>query len=225
MNKLSWFVKVSAVAALAAVIALGSFAGGSSANVAAATEAPKPAIKVNDVCKAPPTPTPVPTTPAPKETAAATAPAAAATAVATKPAAAATAAATKSAEKPTATPKPPTNTPTPKPTDIPKGKQPAYAGLTVGLNKGLLRGGKPCIGVIQITAKGPAAVAGLANGDVILGVDNKPVVELFDLADVITAKKSGDTISVTYQRAGKVATARIVLGLNPNVDPNATPAK
>jgi hypothetical protein len=224
MNKLSWFVKASAVAALAAVIALSGFAGGSGSSVTAATEAPKPAIKLDEVCKAPPTPTPVPATKA-AATPVATAAAPAATAAATKPAAAATAAATKPAEKPTATPKPPTQPPTPKPTDIPKGKQPAYAGFTLGLNKGLLRGGKPCIGIIALNAKGPAGVAGLKVGDVILGVDKEPVVELFTVADVITGKKSGDSIEITYQRDGKAAKAKIVLGLNPNVDPNATPAK
>lgn len=240
MTKVNLFVKVSAVTALAAMIALASAVGNGGYNASAATDVPTKAataaatkkadeLKIDTVCKPPPTATPVPATKV--ATVAATkvatkAATMAATMAATK---VATVAATKAAvvpatKAPTAT-KPPTAVPTLKPTEIVKGKEPAWAGFTLSLDKGNLRGGKPCIKVAALTAKGPAAVAGLVANDLVLGVEKIAVVELFDVFDVITGKKSGDTIEITYQRDGKVSKAKIILGQNPNSLPTATPAK
>lgn len=214
MNKVSWLVKAGAVTTLVALIAVTSVASGVTADVSAATPAATKAevIKIDTLCVAPPTPTPAPTTPAPAETMAATAAAPAATMAATKAAPAPT------ATKAPPTPVPPTNTP------IPKGKVPAWAGLTLTLNKTYTRGGQPCVRIAALNAGGPAAAAGLKTQDLILGVDNVVVKGLPDLFDVVSTKKSGDAIEVTYQRAGKAAKVKVVLGLNPTVV-ELTPAK
>lgn len=232
MKNVSWFLKASAVGTLAALIALGSVAGGvtstaaqtaaaTTAATAAATKAATKAatpVPLDTICKADPTKTPVPTTPA-ATTAATKAATAAATTAATK---AATAAATKVvtavATKPPATNVPPTATP------IPKGKVPAWAGVTVNRSATLKRAGKGCINVLSVNAGGPAAVAGLKAGDLLLGVDKTTIIELPDLFSVIAEKKSGDVIEVTYQRDGKAVKAKLTLGANPTVI-ELTPAK
>jgi predicted metalloprotease with PDZ domain len=224
MNKVSWLVKASAVATLTAIIAVTSFASGTAIDVAAVTPAATKAveIKLDTLCVAPPTPTPAPTTPAPEATMAATMAAAPATMAATMAAAPATMAATKVATV-AATKVPPTAVP-PTATPIVKGKVPAWMGVTLTLNKGFTRGGKACVRIAALTDGGPAAAAGLKAQDLILGVDNVVIKELPDLYDIVATKKSGDTVEVTYQRAGKATKVKVTLGLNPTVV-ELTPAK
>jgi membrane-associated protease RseP (regulator of RpoE activity) len=211
MNRVSWFLRISGLATLTLVMVIASFASNVASNTLAATEAATvaatPVIKITDICVADPTPTPEPATagPSPTEPPATPVVTEAPTVVPTK-------------APPTA--KPP---PTVVPTKVPVGKLPAWAGITVNRSK-LKRGGKGCINVLSVVAKGPAAVAGLKTGDLILGVDKLVVRELPDLYNAIAAKKSGEKISVTYQRDGKYAVTALTLGLNPN-SVVETPAK
>jgi len=177
-------------------------------------------IAIDTLCVAPPTPTPAPATATAAATTAATSVATtaatrAATAAATRAAtAAATRAATAAATK-VATAIPPTATST----NVPVGQVPAYAGITVQLtpNKtGATRGGQRCVRIAVVNPGSPAAAAGLLAGDLLLGVDKTTIVGLPDVFDVIETKKSGDTLVITYQRAGAVAKTNLVLGLNPN---------
>ncbi|TMV48002.1 PDZ domain-containing protein [Paenibacillus mesophilus] len=68
-------------------------------------------------------------------------------------------------------------------------------------------------GLIVIDAIGPAKTAGLATNDVITELDGKPVYDNITLRQYLYgSKKIGDSIKVTYYRAGKKATATIELG-------------
>jgi predicted metalloprotease with PDZ domain len=221
MNKVSWFVKVSGIAALATLIAMGSFSGGVAHNTfaaqatAAATKAATkaPEIKATDLCTEPPTPTP------------------------TKAAApVATQAATKAAPTTVPTKAPPTVVPTKAPptatpTAIPKGKEPAWPGVTLVLDKKFTRGGQPCVRVDNVVAGGPFAAAGVKRGDYVLAVGTVVVKALPDVFLEVAKKKSGDVIEVTVQQTGKANKVRVTLGLNPNAGSAviatvaATPAK
>jgi S1-C subfamily serine protease len=64
----------------------------------------------------------------------------------------------------------------------------------------------------QVVPKGAAAKAGLANGDVIIVADGKPVQSYDQLVVIVQEHKPGDTIDVTYFRGAKKRTAAITLG-------------
>lgn len=70
---------------------------------------------------------------------------------------------------------------------------------------------KPVITAIQ--ADGPAAKAGMANGDRIIAVDGKPVGDRMTehYADLINAKASQE-VEITYGRGQETKTAKVVLG-------------
>jgi membrane-associated protease RseP (regulator of RpoE activity) len=153
----------------------------------------------------PPTPTPVATAAATKA-----APAAAtvsATTAATKSAStAATMAATVAA------------TATVNPTAIPAGQQPASAGVALRTSKLVHLNDGKCVEVAGITVPGgPAAVAGLKAGDIILGVDGKALATAADFEKILAKHKSGDVITLAVQAAGTTTESdvKVTLGLNP----------
>lgn len=63
---------------------------------------------------------------------------------------------------------------------------------------------------------GPASAAGLRAGDVITKIDGVGVRDVGDIARLITGKRVGDTIRVTYLRGGQEQTAQITLRAWPN---------
>jgi putative serine protease PepD len=69
--------------------------------------------------------------------------------------------------------------------------------------------------VIEVGPGTPAAAAGLQPGDVITALDNQPVTDPDSLSSAIGAKKPGDRVTVTYQRAGTRRTAQVTLGTRP----------
>jgi putative serine protease PepD len=69
--------------------------------------------------------------------------------------------------------------------------------------------------VAGVVAGGPAAVAGLREGDVITKVEGKDATSNVQLQELTLTKKPGDTVAVDYSRAGKSATATITLGAQP----------
>jgi serine protease Do len=67
--------------------------------------------------------------------------------------------------------------------------------------------------LIEVVKASPAEKAGLVKGDIITKIDDKKLTgNDAELAKVISTKKSGDTIKVTYWRDGNEKTVDIALG-------------
>ncbi len=64
-------------------------------------------------------------------------------------------------------------------------------------------------------ASGPAARAGLRDGDVITKIDGEPATSNIQLQELTLTKKPGDTVAADYARTGHSATATITLGAQP----------
>jgi S1-C subfamily serine protease len=63
----------------------------------------------------------------------------------------------------------------------------------------------------QVVPNGPAAQAGLKQGDIIVKFDNKDIQSSADLGDAILAKKPGDQVSVSVYSGATQKTATITL--------------
>jgi S1-C subfamily serine protease len=67
--------------------------------------------------------------------------------------------------------------------------------------------------LIEVVKDSPADKAGLASGDIITKIGNNRLSgDNAELSKIVSARKSGDSISVTYWRNGKETTQNIVLG-------------
>ena len=66
--------------------------------------------------------------------------------------------------------------------------------------------------VSQIASSGPAAQAGVQQGDVITRVDGTSITDAQDLLTALAAKKPGDTIALTIDRNGSTVTVKVTLG-------------
>ncbi len=71
------------------------------------------------------------------------------------------------------------------------------------------------VGVLSVSRGGPAASAGLADGDIIIDIAGQPVDNTADLARVLAAHKPGETVDVTYYRGSSKKTATVTLGSGP----------
>jgi serine protease Do len=69
--------------------------------------------------------------------------------------------------------------------------------------------------VVNVKPDGAAAVAGIQPGDVITAVEGKRIGELHHLHESLERHKVGDTVSVTWWRAGQTLTSRAVLEEEP----------
>jgi len=68
----------------------------------------------------------------------------------------------------------------------------------------------------QLDPNGPAAGAGLQQGDVIVGLGDVPVHALQDLQNALTTKyKPGDAVAVKINRNGQEQTVQVTLGQKP----------
>ncbi len=65
--------------------------------------------------------------------------------------------------------------------------------------------------VADVTAGGPAQKAGLRNGDVIIGFDNKPIDDSRELPRIVAATPIGKTVNIEVLRKGKKQARRIVI--------------
>ncbi len=61
----------------------------------------------------------------------------------------------------------------------------------------------------QVTPGGPAAKAGLQPQDIIVAVDGTPIKDGDELVNIISAKRPGSTVHLTYLRGGKRETAEV----------------
>src|SRR5690606_10819411 len=59
---------------------------------------------------------------------------------------------------------------------------------------------------------GPAAAAGLAQGDVILSFDGKPIDSMIALPRIVAATKSGETVPIEVLRDGARKTIEVTVG-------------
>ncbi|HVF77085.1 MAG TPA: trypsin-like peptidase domain-containing protein [Solirubrobacteraceae bacterium] len=67
---------------------------------------------------------------------------------------------------------------------------------------------------------GPAEQAGLQPGDLVTGVDGKPVQIPEDISSAIERRRPGDQIDLKVQRAGSDRTLRVTLGTRPESAPS-----
>jgi serine protease Do len=76
----------------------------------------------------------------------------------------------------------------------------------VGRMYGFANGG---VLVSSVTPNGPASKAGLQSGDVIVAVDGAPIKDGDELVSVISAKRPGSNVQLTYLRNGKRENAEV----------------
>jgi len=69
--------------------------------------------------------------------------------------------------------------------------------------------------VQSVVPGGPAAKAGLRQGDVITKIDGAPATSTVQLQELTLTKKPGDTVPLEYSRNGQSATATVTLGTQP----------
>ena len=65
--------------------------------------------------------------------------------------------------------------------------------------------------VVAVVAGGPAAAAGLQEGDIIRTIDGSPAVSSDQLMALTLTKRAGDRVDLGYERDGRQATATITL--------------
>ena len=63
--------------------------------------------------------------------------------------------------------------------------------------------------ILDVDEETPAAKAGLQKGDVISEVDGKPIGSVDDLKSKVKDLKEGESIKITYTRAGKTQNTEI----------------
>jgi putative serine protease PepD len=84
---------------------------------------------------------------------------------------------------------------------------PEGAASEAGISDGLF--------VAGVVANGPAAKAGLRQGDVITKADGQPVTTNVQLQELTLTKSPGDKVTVDYVRDGKAASVTVTLGSQP----------
>ena len=78
------------------------------------------------------------------------------------------------------------------------------------------QGGVPQGLFVQAVAPGgPAAQAGLREGDVITKINGEPATSTVQLQELTLTKKPGDTVPLEYWRDGQTTTATVTLGTQP----------
>jgi S1-C subfamily serine protease len=87
----------------------------------------------------------------------------------------------------------------------PLGTGPGYLGITFTKDTEGLQ-------VTEVKPEGPAAKAGVKEGDVIVKIDGTDINTFADLAQTIAQKKPGETIPIEILRNGQTQTVNVTLG-------------
>ena len=69
--------------------------------------------------------------------------------------------------------------------------------------------------VVSLVSGGPAQRAGIAEGDLIVTFDGKPVAGADALSGLVQARQPGDTVQVVFERNGSSRTVSVTLGTKP----------
>ncbi|MFM2376274.1 MAG: hypothetical protein RLZZ165_1371 [Bacteroidota bacterium] len=71
----------------------------------------------------------------------------------------------------------------------------------------------PAVGshITKVEPGTPASRAGLKMGDIITQADGRELLRITDLTEIISRKKAGDKIKITYLRGGKSSTVWVIL--------------
>jgi putative serine protease PepD len=69
--------------------------------------------------------------------------------------------------------------------------------------------------IVEVVQGGPAADAGVQQGDVVVGVDGQDVQNGDDLRSAVNAKKPGDKLELEVRRDGNTRTITVELGTRP----------
>ncbi|HEX5790838.1 MAG TPA: PDZ domain-containing protein [Luteolibacter sp.] len=97
-------------------------------------------------------------------------------------------------------------------------------GLALGVTLKQEEKGKKRFVVGELNPKGGAAAAGIAQGDILLHVDDKPLTQIEELAKQLESKRAGQRVAVTIERQGKPQTFQVELipkhQINPPPDRN-----
>jgi S1-C subfamily serine protease len=92
---------------------------------------------------------------------------------------------------------------------IPRG----YLGL--GLQPVTVEGGGAGLMVMNVDAKGPGAAADIRQGDVLTGIDGKPVGRLQPLIASLGPDSVGKTLAIELRRGGQALAAKLQIGERP----------
>jgi putative serine protease PepD len=69
--------------------------------------------------------------------------------------------------------------------------------------------------VVSLVSGGPAAKGGIAEGDLIVSFDGKPVSSADTLSGLVQLRQPGDTVQVVVERNGSSRTVSVTLGTKP----------
>lgn len=74
------------------------------------------------------------------------------------------------------------------------------------------------IRLTEIMSNGPAEMAGLAVGDVLTAIDGNPLKKISEKTELMTSKKLGSRLIVTYVRENRVAETTLTVGAAPPIE-------
>lgn len=88
--------------------------------------------------------------------------------------------------------------------------------LPENLREALQRREKTAVIVLEVEADGPADKAGVVIGDILIGMNRKPVMRLEDVHAHLHGEQIGKTVNADFLRGGVRREASIVIGERPN---------
>jgi S1-C subfamily serine protease len=83
------------------------------------------------------------------------------------------------------------------------------------VSSGVIVGGDAQSGQPGIIAGGPAAKAGLKEGDILTAIDGQPIDATHQLDVALLAHEPGDTVALTVRRGDRTVERDVKLGIRP----------